>query len=265
LATMMKSKPTEDWGDFVSSAETSTRSIAWAGQGPAGAGKTHFALTAPAPIAYFLLDPGGLKGLFEQEQFRDKDIRVIDLSKMLDWGRVDKEERVKRALEVVDLFNRNWDIAMKKARTVVIDKEDRLWETIRYAHDEVFSPTPKEFYELNLDYAALFAQAEAHGVNFGLLRGLKEKWGVTGISGQGKKQMGFTGELIVRGQKQVEEQVQINLAHRWDDECREFKVKILEKCRLGSAIDLINTEYPNLDFPLLGSMLFPNSSESDWS
>lgn len=255
----------DGWGeDFKPAQETNTRSIMWASQGQAGSGKSHFALTAPDPIAYFLLDPAGLKGLVSNDLFKDKDIRVIDLSKMLDWGRVEKEERVKRAMEVVHKFDTNWDIAIKKARTIVIDKDDALWETIRYAHDEVFSPTPKNFNELNLDYLALFIQAEAAGVNFCMVRGMKKVWGVTGYSSQGRKQMGFTGEEEPRGQKEVAERVQINLAHRWDNEAREFKVKILDKCRIGDAVELLGTEYPNLDFPMLGTLCYPQTEESDW-
>ena len=197
--------------------------------------------------------------------FKTKDIRVIDLSKMLDFGRLDKAERTKRAEEAVDVFDRNWPIALKNARTAVIDKEDLWWNTLRYAYDEVESPTPKNFYELNLQYRGMFVQAEAVGMNFGLIRGLKEKWGTTGFSREGKKQMGFTGELVTRGQKEVEELVQINLAHRWDNDTREFKVKILDKCRLGSAIDLLGTEYPMMDFPMLGEALFPDSAPGDWT
>ena len=257
-----KSSTANKWGDDFVDAQTATnRSVIWASQGPAGSGKTHFALTAPDPIAYFLFDPGGLKGLMDNPLFKLKEVKLIDFSKMMDWGRLEKDARMRRALDVINKFDRSWDIALRNARSIVIDKDSELWETIRYAHDEVFSPTPKNFYELNLDYRALFIQAESAGANLALIRGLKEKWGVTGYNREGKKQMGFTGEQIARGHKEAEELVQVNFAHRWDDVAREWKVKILEKCRLGSAIDLMGTEYPNLDYDMLvNDLLFPDAA-----
>jgi hypothetical protein len=214
-----------------------------------GAGKSHFWLTAPAPIYYFLFEPGGLKGLNVNPLFREKDIRVLDLSGKLDWGRLPKKERVKRGLEVLGEFNEGWDQATKAARTIVIDKEDILWETRRYAHDEVESPEPKKFHELNLEHRALIVQAEALGLNLGFIRGMKELWGKTGQISRttGKEQQGFTGEFAARGLKELDEQVQINLEHRWDDEERVFKVKVLDKCRLGEAITLMGEEFTMLE------------------
>jgi hypothetical protein len=259
-----------EWGEFRKAQDVLAEryNIVAASQGVGGSGKTHFWLTAPEPIAYFLLDPGGLKGLLTRRDspFADKDIRLIDYSGRLDWGRLERPERVKRAYDIVADFNAAWDVAIKKARTIIIDKEDKLWETIRYAADEVDSPTPKNFYELNLDYAALIAQAEANGLNLGMIRGMKEKWGKTGISRTtGKPSMGFTGEQVPRGQKEVTELVQINLDHRWEGDRGSFVTTILEKCRLGNAKELLGKEYEDLDFLTLAAELYPDAPEDVWS
>ncbi len=253
-----------DWGAFEALSEDTSLNIAASSQGEGGAGKTHFWLTAPDPIAYFLFDPGGLKGLKDNPLFKEKDIRVIDFSKMLDFGRLPKPERMVRALEAMELFDESWPVALKNARTAVIDKEDKLWETIRYAYDEVDSPTPKNFYELNMQYSGLVVQAEAASMNLGLIRGMRDTWGKVGVSREGKPQQGFTGVMKPRGQKEVPELVQINLEHRWDNDDREFKVKVLDKCRLGNAVNLLGKEFPMLDFPTLGLMLYPESDPSDW-
>ncbi len=265
-------QPVNDWGEFgVATDMLAERyNILGSSQGIGGAGKTHFWLTAPEPIAYFLLDPGGLKGMLGKDAFAGKDIRLIDYSGQLDWGRQERKERVKRAEEVVSRFDEAWDVAIRMARTIIIDKEDKLWETKRYAHDEVDSPTPKNFYELNIDYAAMIAQAENAGVNLGLIRGMKEKWGKTGVrldrqTGQMKETQGFTGEWVPRGQKEVTELVQINLEHRWDDEEREFKVRILEKCRLGNAKALLGQEFADLDFLTLATLLYPDTDTEVWA
>lgn len=254
-----------EWGDFELGEDLPARSIIGASEGIGGAGKTHFWLTAPDPVAYFLFDPGGLKGVLSNPEFKGKEVRVIDFSKLLTWGQLERPERVKRAGEVIAKFYEGWNLAVKKARTIVIDKEDLLWETMRYAHDEVDSPEPKNFYELNLDYAALVADAEGHSVNLGMIRGMREQWGKTGrVNSQGKPQMGFTGEIVPRGQKQVTELVQINLGHRWDEEAREFQVKILDKCRLGNAKRIMGEEFADFRFMDLATLLYPDSQESEW-
>lgn len=255
-----------EWGAFETATETGNYNIVGASQGNGGSGKTHFWLTAPDPIAYFLFDPGGLKSLTSRDEFKHKDIRVVDFSKMLNYGRIPKEDRVKAALDASNVFEESWEVAKKKARTAIIDKEDALWEMVRYAHDEVDSPDPKSFGELNTQYRGYFTDAENSGMNLGVLRGMKEVWGkLPDINPRtGKPKMGFTGEFVPRGQKEVVELVQINLDHRWDEEERCFKVKILDKCRLGNALNLLGKEFSNMDFLTLAVELYPEADPSVW-
>lgn len=261
----MAKDPNEGWGQFERATEQDIRNIVAASCGEAGSGKTHFWLTAPDPIAYFLFDPGGLKGLMNNPLFKKKEVRVIDFSKKLDWGKIPKDKRTERALEVMEEFDAAWPIALKKARTLVIDKENAYWETLRYAHDEVDSPVPKNFHELNLQYSGMVVQAERDGKNLGLIRDLKDVWGVIGVSQQtGKKQMGFTGEKVPAGQKFVASLVQMNMAHGWDAEERQFVVRILEKCRLGQAKELMGKEFPGMDFAELAVTLYPESELEEW-
>jgi hypothetical protein len=111
----------------------------------------------------------------------------------------------------------------------------------------------------------MIVQAERAGVNLGLLRDLKDVWGVTGVSqATGKKQMGFTGEVKPAGQKFVMGLVQLNLQHGWDEESREFIVKVMNKCRLGNAKELMGKEFPGLDFPELAMTLYPESELEEW-
>lgn len=254
-----------DWGRFEAMDDAEERSIIASSQGGPGSGKSHFWLTAPDPIAWFLFDPGGLKGLKHNPLFKGKDIRVRDYCGDLNIGKMPKAERMERSLAVMAEFQEDWDLAVQKARTLVIDKESMLWEMLRYAHDEVDSPTPKNFHELNLMYRGWVQDAEAHGVNLGLLRDIKETWGVVGKSQTtGKPQYGFTGEFKPEGQKYVTGLVQINLSHRWDDDAEAFKVQILEKCRLGNAATLIGQEFDNFDFLTLALTLYPESDPAEW-
>lgn len=265
---MAKSRTVEpDWGRFeLATPDDDTRNIIAASEGRGGSGKSHFWLTAPDPIAYFLFDPGGLKGLKNNELFRGRDIRIIDYSRELNPGKLSQDDRVKFAIDTLAHFEEDWNTAIPLARTLVWDKEDYVWEMLRYANDEGVNPEPKNFYEMNMQYRGWFTEAEAMGKNFGVIRGMKEVWGKTGgvSRNTGKAQMGFTGEQVPRGQKEVPELVQVNMSHRWDKETRKFIVTILEKCRIGDAPRLMGKEFASLDFLTLATMLYPESEPSEW-
>lgn len=262
----MAKQQANDWGRFDVAADDERYNIIAASQGMGGSGKTHFWLTAPDPIAVFLFDPAGLKGLMQRPEFKSKDIRVINYYNEVNFGAMrEKKDRAEAALEALQRFREDWQVFLKKFRTGVWDKEDHVWEMIRYACNEDYSAEPKTYYELNMEYRGMFSDAEQAGVNFGVIRGMKEKWGKTGVSrATGKPTYGSLGEFVPRGQKEVEELVQINLDHRWDNEKRAFVTTILDKCRLGNAEALLGQEYDNLDFLTLASMLYPDAPEDVW-
>lgn len=255
------------FGRFEVAQEIPARNIIWSSEGVGGSGKTHFGLTAPEPIAVMLFDPAGLKGLMAQEQFKVRDIRVIDYTKTYNIAKLKElQDRAKAAQDAVAQFEEDWQIAIGGAfRTILWDKEDHVWEMQRYANNENFQAEPKTYYELNMDYKGKFSEAETAGVNFGVIRGMKEAWGKTGVNRQtGKPTYGGTGTLVPRGQKEVTELVQVNLSHRWDEESRGFRTTILDKCRLGNALELMGQEYASLDFLTLAMLLYPESTPDDW-
>ena len=240
----------------------------WSSQGNGGSGKTHFALTAPGPIAVMLFDPIGLEGLTRQPQFREKDIRVIEYKFNPGGIRGDGEHetnalRSAAAKEALEQFVDDYATALKHARTVVWDKSEYVWEMLRYADLGSKSDRPANYYELNMRFRGWIQEAADAGVNLGLVDGLKEIWGQTGTNGSGKPILGGTGEFGRRGMKEVPELVQVSLAHRWDADEREFKIKVLDKCRLNA--DLIDQEFGSLTFTDLAMQLYPESSESDWA
>lgn len=245
--------------------EGDARSIVAASQGVPGSGKSHFWLTAPGPIAWFLFDPGGLKGLKNNPLFATKEVYVRDFCSIVNVGKLAPADRIKKSIEAFQKFQEEWDFILTKVRTLVIDKESLLWEVIRYAFDEVNSPVPKNFHELNLLYRGWVHDAEVNQKNLGLLRDTHDTWGKIGVKPDGKPQFGFTGLYKPDGQKHVPGLVQIQLEHSWNPDARGFDVKILEKCRLGSAEKLMGKTIPDLNFPLLGTLLFSESSEEDWA
>lgn len=263
---MAKKSSIESWGRFVDATDDERYNIVWASQGAGGSGKSHFLLTAPDPIAVFLFDPAGLKGLVRNPLFKKKDVKVIDYTAEVDLAQyTSDEDRAKAAADGLQRFEEDWGVALKKARTIGWDKEDYVWEMLRYAMLEAVSGKPASYYELNMKYRAWFSQAEGAGVNFGVLRGMKERWGTRVNRTSGKEQPFATGEMDPRGMKEVPELVQVSLAHFWDEDTRSFKVKIMEKCRLGNAVELINTEHTNLTFEDLAIQLYPDTDPDVWS
>ena len=264
---LLPSPVDSEWGRFAAADLSERYNVVAASCGDGGAGKTHFWLTAPDPIAVFLFDPAGLKGLMTNPQFKHKDIRVINFYECVNLGSMrEKAERAIASLDALQQFREDWKVALKKARTVLWDKEDHVWEMLRYATNEDYSAEPKSYYECNMEYRGWFTDAETAGVNFGVIRGMKEKWGQTGTSRRtGQATYGGLGEYIPRGQKEVEELVQVNLSHRWDDTQRAFITTIMNKCRLGNAIELLGQEYADLDFLTLATMLYPDANSEVWA
>jgi hypothetical protein len=249
----------KDWGSWEEVDRSENYSLIWASEGVGGSGKTHFGLTAPEPIAVHLFDPGGLTGLTKNALFKKKDIRVLKYNITL--GNYDEDDRSKAATDALAQFKENQEVALRNARTILWDKEDHVWELLRWARLGGISDKPPSYYELNLEYRSFFHEAEMAGVNLGVIRGMKEKWGKTGANKEGRATFGGLGELEPRGQKEVPELVQVVLRHRWDKDVSDFVATVHEKCRVGDAKALIGTEHIGLTFPELGKLIYPETED----
>lgn len=248
--------PAERWDSFQTAATVPERyNILWASQGVGGSGKSHLLLTAPEPVFVHLFDPDGLGPLLKKPEFKNRDIRWHAYN--FNPGRLKPEDRPKAAKDALELFLENQQLALKNARTIGFDKEDHVYETLRYARLEAYTDRPSSYYELNLEYRGWFADATDAGVNLGVIRGMKEKWGLNNL---GKPQ--GLGELEPRGQREVNELVQVVLDHRWDEEQRCFVARIHEKCRVGDAPALISQEFRNPDFWSLAFALYPDTVDT---
>lgn len=253
-------KKEKNWGEWQDVDRSEDPYLIVTNDGKAGAGKTHFALTGPEPIAAHMFDPGGLSGLKKNPLFKKKDIKWISYN--CDLSKFEENDRQEAAIEVLEKFKENQAVALKNARTILWDKEDKVWELLRYARLGAPSDRPSNYYEPNLEYEGFFHDAEMAGKNLCLIRGLKEAWGKTGSNGQGKATYGSTGELVPRGHKMASELAHIVLSHRWDADARLFVTTITDKCRVGDdPTALMGTEHPNLTFRELGEMIYPETAD----
>jgi hypothetical protein len=249
----------KSWGRFAPASREDNYRILGSSQGPGGSGKTHFWLTAPDPIAVMLFDPIGLEGLTRQPLFKDKDIRVIEYK--FNPGKLKENDRAQAAQDALGQFIDDYNVALKMARTIVWDKEDYIWEMLRYARLEAVSGRPSSYYELNQEYRAWIEEAANSGCNLGVIRGMKEKWGSKKDPKTGVEKPFSTGTLEARGMKEIPELVQVSLDHKWV-EGEGFVIKVMEKCRLNGT--LMGQEFTDLDFTTLATLLYPETSPEDW-
>lgn len=102
--------------------------------GPPKSGKTHFALTAPEPIEYFLFDTGFK---FVAKKFPDKDIRIHEFPSNMIWVEGDfpiPASETDNGSLYAKFAKDYFDALRGDAKTMVIDTGTRLWEIVHTAY-----------------------------------------------------------------------------------------------------------------------------------
>lgn len=247
-----------NWNDCETLSEDSPSSIIWTSDGDAGNGKSHFGLTAPAPIWVAAFDPHGMNRVSKDVK-AGKDIRISRYS--FNASQYDNEQEVKKAANGLwHQFVEDYANALKHARTIIWDREDMAYKLQRYSSWGKVSAAPKDYEGLYLEYVGLIQDANVAGVNLGLLRGLKEKWVSKFDATKGKPVGVNTGDLVPDGMNKVKDHVDVMLFHRWNAEDKAYVVKI--------------GKFPNpdfrgeelqLDFPTMASLAYPDSDPETWA
>lgn len=219
-------------------------------------GKNHFGFTAPGPIFGQYFDPGGIEGVADKFQAGEVEGHAPKeiMSRTYRFQKATMDQA--HAIEVRDEFIEDYEFALTQARTVQWD-ETEVWELFRWAEFGGESDAPKNYGLLNARYRSLIQAAYDAGVNLQLIQKVKEKWG----AGQNGRGLAPTGEYEPTGFKEANYVVQANLEHSWDAETG-FSVKVVN-CRQNMTIS--GQDFPGLDWPTLGCLVFPKSDESDWS
>lgn len=250
------SKADTSWGDFEELSGDPKYRLIVRSAGPQKTGKNHFGLSGPGPIAVQYFDPG-LEGTVEKFIQEGKEIRAIK------YNLVKTNFDQDAALELREKFEADFRFALNKARTIQWD-ETEVWEMYRFAEFGSASDAPKNYQEINNRYRSLLQEAYDTGVNMHLIQKVKEKWksvDETDRNGRVKTVGRPSGQYEPVGFKEVGYIVQVNLLHSWDKE-RGFIIKV-EDCRQNMQI--AGEEFENLTFSELGQLVFPDSTEDDWS
>ena len=153
-------------------------------------GKSHFALTSPAPVEVFDFDGGILPIL---KNFVGKDVRlhqyIMDV-----WGK-------EKIAPMFQSFLKAYKEALAgDCQTLVIDTATQLWEVVRLAHFEDEKTTDQkhfafEYGKPNSIMRSILSAPKANGKHLVLTHYVKEVW-----SSEGKR----TGEITADAFKQTE-------------------------------------------------------------
>jgi len=185
-------------------------------------GKTHFALTAPDPIAYFDIDVG-LEGV--AKKFKHKKIfvaqfrRGVELAQReaeAEWD--DLEKRVYRAVEC------------KEVKSLVFDTETEMWELLRMAMlGKLEQVQPYHYGPVNRRMRNLLNTIKDSNKNAVFL---------SKKSGEYVNDR-YTGKLVRAGFKDTPYVVQMNLDLWFDQEDRVFKMRVLDSRHDPDLVDWI--------------------------
>ncbi len=249
-------KPTT-WGNFQPVESKVRHRLIFRSYGPEKCGKNHFGLTAPGPIAIQSFDVGleGVVEKFLKSPLGPKEI----VATHYEFDRNDCSQEA--AQELSARFDEDYDLALRRARTIIWDTETELWELDRFAEfgenaQGVSTDAPRNYVRLNGRYRDRIQRAYDSGVNLQLIQKVKERW-----TSNAKGSPVPSGVFEPTGFKEANYIVQVNLCHSWSKD-QGFGVHVIN-CRQNMGI--ADETYYDIDFLTLAQLVFPDSSEEDWS
>jgi len=226
-------------------------------------GKSHFALTAPGPIAYQGTDIG-LEGVVEKFQ-TEKEVHVAEYGFTIQKTDTPQDIVTKAEPQWTQFLTDYRDVLIpglktKKIRSGIWDTGSELWEFLRLARvGKLTQVMPHHYTALNQEYSQLIKEVYDTPGNLLILHKLKAEWKDNPMTGKGGKtgnyeRSGFAGTGFL---------VQVNIT-AWRDTDGEFHVTVKD-CRQNPAIAGLDLAGPMATFPFLGVHVYPNTTLEDWS
>jgi hypothetical protein len=212
-------------------------------------GKTHFALTAPGPVALFSTDIGeeGVTEKFEKE----KEVWVKDVA------RID-EDAAEEAPAEWDRFKSAYLDLMKgsEVRSIVVDTATEIWELLRMARfGRLTQVMPYQYGPVNAEFRALIREAYKWDKNLILLHKMKAQY----INDK------RTGEWERAGFSDMGFLVQVNTqVYRYDPESGGEFCLWVKDCRQNPDLAGEVFEGEGCSFPMLAMNVLPNVDPSAW-
>lgn len=221
-----------------------------------GSGKTHFALTAPGPIAYLNFDVG-YEGVLHK--FTGKEIVQADyLLRKTTTGQIAVSQE--KAKELWASLVRSYTWALEHTRTVIVDTATDAWELLRLARfGKVAQIMPEQYGPVNAEYRRFVTLAYEYDANLILLHKMKERYDRKAGATRGTP----TGIMERAGMKETRFLVQFTGRIAHDVEEGTFEMTV-EKCRHDPGIVGMTLSGPLVEFPALASMIVDGTTEDDW-
>jgi hypothetical protein len=187
-------------------------------------GKTHLALTAPAPITYLSLDfgtDGVIQPFAAKKLIRIKEYKIPKARKS-----VERAEAMKQAEEVWEEFKDDYQFALDNSRTVVVDTETEVYELIRLARfGKLEQVKPMHYGPLYRELKEVIIKAAYESMaNVILLQRLKKEY----------KADAWTGQYEASGYSGIPYDVQVN-ARTFIDKEGSFSLYI-DNCRQNATL-----------------------------
>ncbi len=245
--------------------------------GEVGVGKTYFGCTGPAPVLIQNIDKGteGVVELFRKEgkeiYEESYDWNPGDIDEDSGEGK-DEKELKDAAIEIRNKWEKDALYFIDNGgRTLLQDNESRIWQVYRYAaFGGPNSGDMRDYDGLNLRFENIINKAKEANVNLLMTRAMKDRWGMYGKPNkEGRKSFAKSGREVW-GYEHLSGAVLLELefARRTkeeqeaaDDGNGEYVINI-GKCRQNTEYQF--TTIPRCSLPALGTLIYPDSEESDW-
>jgi hypothetical protein len=240
-----------------------------------GTGKSRFALSAPKPLGYYILDRG-----FEDPDEGVRDALQLDRVEagVYRYNRsggseADLKDGAQEALSALKKDLRE-SIASKRFRSYAIDTADEVWEILRLARYGRLEKIPPMLYgPLNQEYRAaiindFLRDVGGHGVNVIWVHKMKKEYRnkiVRKANGEESEVGEWTGRYERAGFKGFTYDAPNRLVHSKDLTVPvgqgRFSLTVTKCINAG----LEGMVLPELDFPGFASMVFPQVDYEHWT
>lgn len=223
------------------------------------AGKTHWYLTGPAPIAVIDIDDGIHRAVKEFQS--DKEIYVARYRRAFTEIRQNgntAQAVMDAAAEQLEKMRTDYIQALKEARTVAVDGGSELYETVRLA---CFGRTEKvlgrEYGPVNREMKLWLDLARNSDANVVFTHRLRDKYVNDKKSGElemeGWKKFPYETDMVIQQWVEPNEPIPDR-----------YHCTVLS-CGMNPELDGQDFNGVTADFSTIAQLVFPESSPEDWS
>jgi hypothetical protein len=220
-------------------------------------GKTHFALTAPAPISVINADRG-LEGVVEKFASEKE---IYTTPNFRDMPSETEKEQEKRWKALYDCY---WAaLEDKSTRSIVFDTDTEAWEIARLAElGRLEKVPPLKYTQLNRMFREMIDAAFTHDKNLILICKYKKQY----VSRKDDDAMGsWNGKYEPAGFNDLPYIVQANLRTRMEvgDMGAQGTVEVVN-CRQNMQMNGEVFEGEMASFPFVASMIIEGTTPEEW-